>query len=212
MALYPRPADSRFDIGEGITLPDAGIMETGHVNVEAYTSDERFELERELFGKLWLNIGRAEQIPNPGDWFVQDIQCRSVSAIVVRGNPAIALHQQATDVAGFDREKAVERNALGCPIAHHPVGLRDQKPWRVAIGIPRGEIVEDTQCLGRCPPLHRSNAHAHENIGLGPRQRHMKIMIARAPSKQSAKLSRPRTLCNHKKNTWAVNRTGAAHA
>jgi phenylpropionate dioxygenase-like ring-hydroxylating dioxygenase large terminal subunit len=85
MALYPPPADSRFDIGEGVTLPDAGIMETGHVSVAAYTSDERFELERELFGKLWLNIGRAQQIPNPGDWFVQDIQCRSVSAIIVRG-------------------------------------------------------------------------------------------------------------------------------
>jgi phenylpropionate dioxygenase-like ring-hydroxylating dioxygenase large terminal subunit len=85
MALYPPPADSSFDIGEGPSLPDPAIMETGHVPVEAYTSDARFELEREMFGKLWLNIGRAQQIPNPGDWFVQEIECRSVSAIIVRG-------------------------------------------------------------------------------------------------------------------------------
>lgn len=85
MALYPPPADSSFNIGEGSSFPDPAIMETGHVSVEAYTSDERFELERELFGKVWLNVGRAQQIPNAGDWMVEDIECRSASAIIVRG-------------------------------------------------------------------------------------------------------------------------------
>jgi phenylpropionate dioxygenase-like ring-hydroxylating dioxygenase large terminal subunit len=85
MALFPPPADSSFDIGEGRTQPDPTIMETGHVPLEAYISDERFELEREFFGKLWLNLGREEQIPNVGDWFIREIECRSVSAIIVRG-------------------------------------------------------------------------------------------------------------------------------
>jgi phenylpropionate dioxygenase-like ring-hydroxylating dioxygenase large terminal subunit len=85
MALYPPAEDDSFDIGEGTSHPDAGIMETGHVPVTAYTSEERFELERELFGKLWLNIGRVEQVAEPGDWFVRDVECQSVSAIIVRG-------------------------------------------------------------------------------------------------------------------------------
>ncbi|MDB5687708.1 MAG: hypothetical protein JWR77_2297 [Rhizorhabdus sp.] len=85
MALFPPPADSSFDIGEGISFPDPDIMETGHVPVDAYTSEARFELERELFGKVWLCMGREHQVPNPGDWIVRDIECRSASVIIVRG-------------------------------------------------------------------------------------------------------------------------------
>jgi phenylpropionate dioxygenase-like ring-hydroxylating dioxygenase large terminal subunit len=85
MTLYPPPADSSFDIGEGLTYADPGIMETGHVPVTAYTSDARFELERELFGKVWLCMGREEQLAGPGDWIVRSIECRSASALIVRG-------------------------------------------------------------------------------------------------------------------------------
>ena len=85
MGLYPPAEDDSFDIGEGVSHPDPDIMETGFVSVSAYASDERFELERELFGKLWLNIGRVEQLEKPGDWFVRDVECRSVSMIIVRG-------------------------------------------------------------------------------------------------------------------------------
>jgi phenylpropionate dioxygenase-like ring-hydroxylating dioxygenase large terminal subunit len=85
MALYTPVKDDRFDIGEGLTRPDAGVMETGRVPVSAYTSDARYELEREMFGKLWLLVGRTEQISSPGDWFVRDVECHSASAIIVRG-------------------------------------------------------------------------------------------------------------------------------
>ena len=84
MALYPPADDDSFDIGEGRTRPDESIMITGQVPTDSYTSDARFELERDLFGTLWLNVGRVEQIPNPGDWYVRDVACQSVSAIIVR--------------------------------------------------------------------------------------------------------------------------------
>jgi len=45
--------------------PDLG---TGPVPVAPVVSPEYFEREREaIFKKVWLNLGRVEDIPNPGD-------------------------------------------------------------------------------------------------------------------------------------------------
>lgn len=53
---------------------------------QVYTSDEQFQREREhIFKKVWLNVGRVEQIPNPGDYFVQDLAVCNTSVIVTRG-------------------------------------------------------------------------------------------------------------------------------
>ena len=89
MALYPRPIDSSFDIGSGLLEADETIMETGHVEVDAYVSEERWELEREMFGKIWLCMGREEQVAEPGDWIVRDIECRDTSALIVRGKDGV---------------------------------------------------------------------------------------------------------------------------
>ena len=59
---------------------------TGPLPVEPYISREYFELERErIFRKVWLNVGRVEQIPNPGDYFVKDLAVCKTSVLVVRG-------------------------------------------------------------------------------------------------------------------------------
>ncbi len=56
------------------------------VRAEVFTSEEQFELERErIFKKVWLNVGRVEQIPNPGDYFVRDMPICQTSILVVRG-------------------------------------------------------------------------------------------------------------------------------
>ena len=53
---------------------------------EVFTSAEQFEQERErIFKKVWLNAGRVEQIPHPGDYFVKDLAVCNTSVIVVRG-------------------------------------------------------------------------------------------------------------------------------
>jgi phenylpropionate dioxygenase-like ring-hydroxylating dioxygenase large terminal subunit len=75
----------RFDIGFGPTAPDAEIMRTGRVPASAYTSSSRFEVEREIFRHVWLHIGQAKEIPNPGDWMVREVKACSASILLVRG-------------------------------------------------------------------------------------------------------------------------------
>ncbi len=63
--------------------PDLG---TKPIPIEPYVSRAHFEKERDLlFRKLWLNVGRVEQVPNVGDYFVKTIEMCRTSIIVVRG-------------------------------------------------------------------------------------------------------------------------------
>ncbi len=58
---------------------------TAPVPIEPYISPEFFELERErVFRRTWLNVGRIEQVANPGDFFVKDIAVCNTSVIIVR--------------------------------------------------------------------------------------------------------------------------------
>ena len=58
---------------------------TGPVPIEPYISPEYFEREREkIFRKVWLNVGRVEQIPNSGDYFVKDLVVCQTSILIVR--------------------------------------------------------------------------------------------------------------------------------
>jgi phenylpropionate dioxygenase-like ring-hydroxylating dioxygenase large terminal subunit len=59
----------------------------GPVSIEPYISREYFEKERErIFRKVWLNVGRVEQIPNPGDYFVKDLAVCHTAIVIVRGD------------------------------------------------------------------------------------------------------------------------------
>ncbi|HXG18858.1 MAG TPA: SRPBCC family protein [Methylomirabilota bacterium] len=56
------------------------------VPIEPYISQAYFELERErIFRKVWLNIGRVEELPKPGDYLVKDLPVCKTSLLVVRG-------------------------------------------------------------------------------------------------------------------------------
>ncbi|MCG2634149.1 MAG: aromatic ring-hydroxylating dioxygenase subunit alpha [Gammaproteobacteria bacterium] len=53
-------------------------------------SPEYFELEREkIFKKSWLNVGRMDMCPNPGDYYVKDIAILNTSLIIVHGQDGI---------------------------------------------------------------------------------------------------------------------------
>ena len=80
-----QPVLRPFDLGTGPLMPDAFIMETGKVDLSVYTSQDRFEAEREIFGRVWLNIAETSDIPNAGDWIVRDVKVRKSSIILVRG-------------------------------------------------------------------------------------------------------------------------------
>lgn len=59
---------------------------TGPIPIEPYVSRAYFEKERDhIFRKVWLNIGRVEQLPQPGDYFVKDLAVCTTSVLVVRG-------------------------------------------------------------------------------------------------------------------------------
>jgi phenylpropionate dioxygenase-like ring-hydroxylating dioxygenase large terminal subunit len=60
---------------------------TGPVPVEPYVSPEYFARERDLiFRRAWLYMGRVDEIPRPGDYFVKTIELLGVSLLFVRGD------------------------------------------------------------------------------------------------------------------------------
>jgi phenylpropionate dioxygenase-like ring-hydroxylating dioxygenase large terminal subunit len=65
------------------TYPHLG---TAPLPADVFTSAERFARERErIFKKVWLNVGRVEQLPHPGSYFMKDLPICNTSIIVVRG-------------------------------------------------------------------------------------------------------------------------------
>ncbi|MDD9983605.1 MAG: Rieske 2Fe-2S domain-containing protein [Gammaproteobacteria bacterium] len=59
---------------------------TDPVPVEPCISEEHFELEREgIFRRAWLCVGRVDDLPESGDYFVREIAICKVSVLVIRG-------------------------------------------------------------------------------------------------------------------------------
>ena len=59
---------------------------TAPLSTEPYVSEEHFALERDgVFRRCWLNVGRVEDIPEEGDYFVRDIRICGASILVIRG-------------------------------------------------------------------------------------------------------------------------------
>ena len=66
--------------------PEHAELRTEPVSSEPYISPKYFELEREkIFKKHWSLVGRADDIPNAGDYFVKNIDILSTSLLIVRG-------------------------------------------------------------------------------------------------------------------------------
>lgn len=67
--------------------PDLG---TGPVAAEPCISPEYFELEREhLFRRAWLNVGRIDEVPEPGHYFVRELAVCATSILVMRGKDKV---------------------------------------------------------------------------------------------------------------------------
>src|SRR5262249_15626308 len=66
-----------------LRYPELGI---GPVPVGPCLDPHHFELEREkIFSRVWLNVGRQEEIPKPGDYVVKHLDVCNTSILVVRG-------------------------------------------------------------------------------------------------------------------------------
>ena len=63
-------------------------LSRGPVPTDPMISADYFEQEKEkIFRHTWFNmLRRGAEIPNPGDFFVRDIDMLGISVIVVRGD------------------------------------------------------------------------------------------------------------------------------
>jgi len=65
------------------TYPELG---SGPISTEPYISPEWYEKEKaKIFEKVWLCVGRTNELPKPGDYKVKRIEAAGTSAIIIRG-------------------------------------------------------------------------------------------------------------------------------
>jgi nitrite reductase/ring-hydroxylating ferredoxin subunit len=63
---------------------------TGPVPAEPCISPAYFDLERErIFRRVWLNMGRVDEIPKPGDYVVRNLAVCNASILLMRGDDGV---------------------------------------------------------------------------------------------------------------------------
>ncbi|HEY0747898.1 MAG TPA: aromatic ring-hydroxylating dioxygenase subunit alpha [Steroidobacteraceae bacterium] len=66
----------------GARYPELGSAD---IPIEPYISPAYYQLEKQyIFKKTWIHVGRVEEIPNGGDYFVKQLDACDASIIVVR--------------------------------------------------------------------------------------------------------------------------------
>ena len=100
-------------VGEAVTLPPA-----------LYTSEEVLEFEREaIYAKEWLCVGRAERIPEAGDWFTVTIAREPIILVRdkeggIRAMSAVCQHRAMQVCEGQGNTSTFK-----CPYHHWIYGL-----------------------------------------------------------------------------------------
>lgn len=100
-------------VGEAVTLPPA-----------LYTSEEVLEFEREaIYAKEWLCVGRAERIPEAGDWFTVTIAREPIIVVRdkeggIRAMSAVCQHRAMQVCEGQGNTSTFK-----CPYHHWIYGL-----------------------------------------------------------------------------------------
>ncbi len=142
---------------ETLASLDASVADVAHAATlppELYTSAEFLGFEKEaLFMREWLAVGRAERIPEPGDWFTVDLLGEPV--VVVRGKDgeiralsAVCRHRAMQVCEGQGRGTtlkcpyhhwtyALDGRLLGAPAMERTADF-DKKEW----GLPRLAVEE----------------------------------------------------------------------
>lgn len=71
---------------------DPSVPDLGHdpLPVEPYVSPEYFVRERDsIFGKIWLNVARAIDLPELGSVVVKAVEVRNASVLITRGRDGV---------------------------------------------------------------------------------------------------------------------------
>jgi phenylpropionate dioxygenase-like ring-hydroxylating dioxygenase large terminal subunit len=86
----------------------AGLIEPGRVHRRVYTDPDVFALEQaRIFGRLWIYVGHASRIPEPGDFLLSRIGVREILVVRQADGAIAALHN-----------RCAHRGAQVCAAAH----------------------------------------------------------------------------------------------
>lgn len=81
--MNPKGADYRYTAD----YPELG---TGPIPIDPYISADYYEKERErIFRKTWLHVGRVQEIPKVGEFFVRNLEFANTSVLIVRGRDGV---------------------------------------------------------------------------------------------------------------------------
>ena len=95
--------------------PDLG---TSPLPTEPYICEEHFARERDLvFRRTWINVGRVEEVPKAGDYFVREIAICKVSVLVIRGSDGVV--RGFHNVCSHRSNKVVLDERGSCPGSLH---------------------------------------------------------------------------------------------
>jgi len=77
---------TKVDTGsQRISLTEANGLHTGPVSMEPYRSAAYFDLERDrIFRRAWLMLCRVEEIPNPGDYVLKQVEVCDAQVLITR--------------------------------------------------------------------------------------------------------------------------------
>jgi choline monooxygenase len=95
---------------------DLGVERSGTLPADWYTSRELFELEREhLFRRVWQQVGRTEQVAEPGDYFTCEVANEQIVVVRDKGGELRALSNVCLHRAGPVAMDCGRRKAFQCP-------------------------------------------------------------------------------------------------
>ncbi|NNK91066.1 MAG: aromatic ring-hydroxylating dioxygenase subunit alpha [Acidimicrobiia bacterium] len=121
---------------------DSSIADVAHAETlppELYTSAEFLQFEREaLFMKEWLAVGRAERIPEPGDWFRVDLLGEPIIVLRSKEGEVLAMSAVCQHRAMTVCEGSGNDTTFKCPY-HHWIYGQDGR----LLGAPAMEKTEE---------------------------------------------------------------------
>ena len=101
---------------------------TDAVPIEPCWSPAYFELERErIFRHTWLNVGRVEELPSPGDYYVRELAVCRTSVLVMRGRNGNQRLPQHVFTSGQQAGLAAERQLSRADLQISRLDLRNRR-------------------------------------------------------------------------------------
>jgi Rieske 2Fe-2S family protein len=161
-----------------------------------YTSEQIFREETQsIFYERWVCVGRVEQIPNPGDYFVQKVSAESLIIVRIRAGEIRALYNVCRHRGArlcSNGGQGHFREAIQCPYHAWTYNLEGR-----LIGAPHMNEVPDFNKEDY--PLHGAHVHTWEGF----------IFISLAPKRPP--LNDIFATLSEKFEPWHLSRLHSAH-